>query len=204
MSEPPVVGAGDAAVQTALLDDKVIVLPGVGSFQLAARHGGRGVAMLVALADARAPDLVPYLAVGRIAQIGPLTAAWTKELRRLVVRFWPGPLIVIMGDTDESVRITMPAGRSLRALCRQCGPLVMVAAPDADGRPLSAPDRVQSAFTDTEVALVVDGDVHEGPGASVLDCRVTPPAIYEEGALPATFIVAALAMNTRRRWMSRS
>jgi tRNA A37 threonylcarbamoyladenosine synthetase subunit TsaC/SUA5/YrdC len=79
----------------------------------------------------------------------------------------------------------------------------MVAAPGLDGGPLVDAARVRADFTDTEVALVVDGGVQEGPGASVLDCRVTPPTVSQEGALPAVFIEAGLAMNARRRWISR-
>jgi tRNA A37 threonylcarbamoyladenosine synthetase subunit TsaC/SUA5/YrdC len=204
MTGPPLVRAGAAAVGRALTDGQVIVVPGVGGYQLAARHGAPGVAALLALAAAGPPDVVPSVAIGRIAQAGELTSAWSEVIRRVAIRFWPGPLVLIVGETDGSVRITMPPGRSLRVLCRQKGPLVLAAAHGADGRPLTDPELVQSAFNATEVALVVDGGTCEGPGPSVLDCRVSPPAVFEVGALPRTYIEAALLVGGRRRWMSRS
>jgi tRNA A37 threonylcarbamoyladenosine synthetase subunit TsaC/SUA5/YrdC len=148
--------------------------------------------------------VVPFVAIGRIAQAGDVTSDWSEVIRRVAIRFWPGPLVLIVGETDRSVRITMPPGRALRVLCRRKGPLVMAAAHGADGRPLTDPAQVRSAFDATEVALVVDGGKCEGPGPSVLDCRVTPPAVFEVGALPRTYIEAALLVGGRRRWMSRS
>ena len=40
MTGPPLVRAGTAALGDALDDGHVIVVPGVGGYQLAARHGG--------------------------------------------------------------------------------------------------------------------------------------------------------------------
>jgi tRNA A37 threonylcarbamoyladenosine synthetase subunit TsaC/SUA5/YrdC len=206
MTGPPLVRAGAAALGDALNDGHVIAVPGVGGYQLAARRGAPGVTILLALAAAAAGghDVVPFVAIGRIAQAGDVTADWSEVIRRVAIRFWPGPLVLIVGDTDGSVRITMPPGRSLRVLCRRKGPLVMVAAHGADGRPLTDPERVRSAFDATEVALVVDGGTCEGPGPSVLDCRVAPPVVFEVGALPRTYIEAALIVGGRRRWRSRS
>jgi L-threonylcarbamoyladenylate synthase len=204
MTGPLVDGAGSTQTHEALREGRLIVVPGVGGYQLATRHGGPGVSALVALADARAPDAVPYFAVGRMGQAARLTGDWSDAIRRLAVRFWPGPLIMIVGDGDESVRLTMPSIRAVRALCRSCGPLVMVAARGAEGQPLVDLDGVRSAFDAPEVALVVNGGTQSGPGPSVLDCRVTPPAVSEEGALPRHFIEAALIMSGRRRRMSRS
>jgi L-threonylcarbamoyladenylate synthase len=203
MTGPPLVRAGTAALGDALNDGRVIAVPGVGGYQLAARHGAPGVTALLALAAA-GDHAVPFVAIGRIAQAGDVTSDWSEVIRRVAIRFWPGPLVLIVGETDGSVRITMPTGRALRVLCRRNGPLVMVAAHGADGRPLTDPERVRSAFNATEVALVVDGGTREGPGPSVLDCRVTPPVVFEVGALPRTYIEAALIVGGRRRWRSRS
>ena len=204
MTGPPLVRAGAAALGDALNDGHVIAVPGVGGYQLAARHGAPGVTALLALAAAGGHDVVPFVAIGRIAQAGDVTSDWSEVIRRVAIRFWPGPLVLIVGGTDGSVRITIPPRRALRVLCRRKGPLVMAAAHGADGRPLTDPELVRSAFNATEVALVVDGGTCEGPGPSVLDCRVTPPVVFEVGALPRTYIEAALIVGGRRRWMSRS
>jgi tRNA A37 threonylcarbamoyladenosine synthetase subunit TsaC/SUA5/YrdC len=204
MTAAPRVRIGAAEVRRALTDGHVIAVPGVGGYQLAARRGSPGVSALIALADDRRPDVVPYFAIGRIAQAEELTEDWTPAIRRVAIRFWPGPLLVMVGASDASVRITMPAGRAIRRLCRTCGPLVMAAAYGADGQPLADPDAVRSAWDATDVALVVDGGTRQGPGPSVLDCRVSPPVVYEVGALPGPYIEAALIMGGRRRWLSRS
>jgi L-threonylcarbamoyladenylate synthase len=204
MTGPPLVRAGAAALGDALNDGHVVAVPGVGGYQLAARHGAPGVTALLALAAVGGDDAVPFVAIGRIAQAGDVTSDWSEVIRRVAIRFWPGPLVLIVGEADGSVRITMPPGRALRVLCRRKGPLVMAAAHGVDGRPLTDPERVRSTFDATEVAFVVDGGLREGPGPSVLDCRVTPPVVFEVGALPQTYIEAALIVGGRRRWMSRS
>ena len=198
------VGVKDPRVLGALEAGQVIALPGVGGYQLAARHGGAGVTALVTLADDRDRLVVPYFAVGRMSQAESLSTDWSPKIRRLAVRFWPGPLIVIVGDGDASVRITMPKSRSVRSLCGRDGPLVMVAAHDTSGATLEDPDAVASTFAPSEVALIVDGGEVRGPGPSILDARETPPSVFEEGVLPAAYIEAALIMASRRKWLSRS
>ena len=125
MTGPPLVRAGAAALGDALNDGHVIAVPGVGGYQLAARHGAPGVTALLALAAAGGDDAVPFVAIGRIAQAGDVTSDWSEVIRRVAIRFWPGPLVLIVGEADGSVRITMPTGRALRVLCRRKGPLVM-------------------------------------------------------------------------------
>jgi tRNA A37 threonylcarbamoyladenosine synthetase subunit TsaC/SUA5/YrdC len=202
VTSPVVVGARAAQVRSALHEERVIALPGVGGYQLVARHGGPGVPSLVALA-AGASGGVPYFAVGRMAQAGQLTEFWSDEVRRVAIRFWPGPVLIIVGD-NAPVRLTMPALRPVRHLCRSIGPLVMAAACDSSGQPLRDAEGLRARFSGTEVALVVDGGTLEGLGPSLLDCRVSPPAIRQEGALPSTYIEAALMVGGRRKRRSRS
>jgi tRNA A37 threonylcarbamoyladenosine synthetase subunit TsaC/SUA5/YrdC len=201
MSSPVVVGIRDSALHEALDEGRVVALPGVGGYQLAALHEGSGVASLVALVDA---DVVPYFAVGRMDQAEALTEDWTGDTRRLAIRFWPGPLVMVVGDATAPVRITMPTRRSIRKLCHHSGPMVMASASGPDGLAVSDVQQMQAHFGSTEVAYIVDGGTLAGPGPSVLDCRTTPPSVLYEGALSETFIEGAMLMNARRNRWSRS
>jgi tRNA A37 threonylcarbamoyladenosine synthetase subunit TsaC/SUA5/YrdC len=62
---------------------------------------------------------------------------------------------------------------------------------------------VARQFDVTDVALVVDGGRREGELPTLVDATVSPIRVLREGALPANFIDATMAMGTKKRWFSR-
>jgi tRNA A37 threonylcarbamoyladenosine synthetase subunit TsaC/SUA5/YrdC len=206
--EPPVVAGGAAEVVGALDDGAIIAVPGVGGYCLAVRTGSHERELR--LADLAADPEGPHYAVGHRDDVRTLTSAWDDELRRLLERCWPGPVEVFMPRTDASrpydveadsgawaLTVGMPDGRALRKLCREHGPWRTVPLR------LSAAHDVAHAFTAADVACVVDGGRCEGEGPTVVDATVTPVRVLREGALPANFIDATMAMGARRRLFSR-
>ncbi|HEY1651486.1 MAG TPA: Sua5/YciO/YrdC/YwlC family protein [Acidimicrobiales bacterium] len=104
-------------------------------------------------------------------------------------------------DTDTggwAVTVGMPDGRALRRLCKQHGPWRTI--------PLNFNEatEVARAFGAADVALVVDGGRRDGELPTLVDATVTPVRVLREGALPANFIDATMAMGGRKRWFSRS
>ena len=192
----------------ALADGQVIAVAGDGGYLLAARQGLDGAA---ALQRALGPDSGPFhVVVGRRDQALALASVWTTETGILTTRMWPGPLTVMVparpgtGDGDPVVRITMPATRALRALCRDREPLLACALSRPDGAPILDPAEVSARFTSTDVALIVDGGICRGPGPTVVDCTASPPTVRHVGALPEHYVDAALMMGHRRRkWFGR-
>ncbi len=201
-------------VAEALAAGRAIAVPGDGGYQLAVRHNLRDAMALLQERCAPAAEAGPQIAVGRRSQATELTSHWSKETAQLTDRMWPGPLTVIVpGRADERlpsqpregvVHLTMPAWRPLRVLCRQGGPLVVMALRGADGEPLVTAEEVQAHLTDGDVALVVDGGLRRGPGSTVVDCTLSPPRVQRVGALPESYVEAALLMGARRRgWFRR-
>ena len=66
-------------------------------------------------------------------------------------------------------------------------------------------DEVQVQLVDAdEVAFVVDGGPRRGPTSTVVDCTVSPPRVQRVGALPESYVEAALLMGARKRtWFTR-
>jgi len=212
VSGPRVIGARrvDDAL-AALAEGQVIAVPGHGSYLLAARHGNDGSdARLRALAQdpgARGPL---HVVVGRRDQAVALASAWTEETAHLTDRMWPGPLTVMVparpgsGDGGPVVCISMPATRAVRLLCRDGEPLTVRALRRPDGAPIVDPAEVGVRFTSADVALIIDGGICRGPGPTVVDCAVSPPLVRHVGALPESYVDAALMMGSRRRkWFAR-
>ena len=212
MTGPRLVGPrrSDEAL-AALADGQVIAVAGDGGYVLAARPGHDSSG---ALRRARGPDPAaagPFdTVVGRRAQAIALASVWSRETGILTNRMWPGPLTVMVparpgaGDGDAVMRITMPATRGLRALCRDGEPLLVCALRRPDGAPIVDPAEVGARFASSDLALIVDGGICRGPGPTVVDCTVSPPVVRHVGALPAHYVDAALMMGNRRpKWFGR-
>jgi L-threonylcarbamoyladenylate synthase len=195
----------------ALAGGQAIAVAGDGGYLLAARPDHAGA--LTRLCGRGPNPAVPaplHMVVGRREQAVALASVWTKEAGLLTDRMWPGPLTVIVPappgarEADGVVSITMPATRALRALCRDGEPLAVCALRRADGGPLVSPIEVEERFTSSDIALTVDGGVCRGPGPTVVDCTVSPPVVRHVGALPESYVDAALMMASRRRkWFAR-
>jgi tRNA A37 threonylcarbamoyladenosine synthetase subunit TsaC/SUA5/YrdC len=221
-AHPPVVGAGAAAVEEALVRGAIVAVPQVGGYSLAVRAGSPDEE--VRLAELAADPDGPHYAVGQIDDVRDLTSGWTDELGTLLQRCWPGPVEVFLpwAGTDNGAEdaaaagahtatedrtpeygawaavVGMPDGRALRRLCRQHGPWRTV--------PLrfTEPAEVAQAFSAADVAVVVDGGRREGPPPTVVDATLTPIRVLREGALPTSFIEGTMLMSTRRKLFSRT
>jgi tRNA A37 threonylcarbamoyladenosine synthetase subunit TsaC/SUA5/YrdC len=188
----------------ALAAGAVIAVPGDGGYLVAAGHGFSDPAVrLRSLGLHTAESDHVAVAVGRRDQAVALASVWTRETAILTDRMWPGPLTVMVpalaGDRGPVVRITMPATRALRALCRESEPLTVGALRRPDGTPIIDPAEVEVRLVASDVALIVDGGVCRGSGPTVVDCTSTPPVVRHVGALPESYVDAALMMGNRRR-----
>jgi tRNA A37 threonylcarbamoyladenosine synthetase subunit TsaC/SUA5/YrdC len=213
---PPLFGAGAAEVETALREGTVVALPAVGGYCLAVQAGLPGAEERLATLAAD-PD-GPHYAVGHVDEVRALTSGWSDEVERLLERCWPGPVDVFLpraaGAADEeadeadaaageseqggwAVTVGMPDGRALRRLCKEHGPWRTI--------PLNFNEaaEVARAFDVNDVALVVDGGRREGATPTLVDATVSPVRVLREGALPANFVDAAMAMSVRKRWFGR-
>jgi tRNA A37 threonylcarbamoyladenosine synthetase subunit TsaC/SUA5/YrdC len=76
----------------------------------------------------------------------------------------------------------------------------------ADGSPIVTAEEVQAQLTTTDggVPFVLDGGFRRGPSTTVVDCTLSPPTVQRVGALPESYVEAALLMGARKRkWFTR-
>jgi L-threonylcarbamoyladenylate synthase len=206
MSVPRVVGPQQRdELVAAVAAGRVIAVPRDGGYHLAVSCTEQvALVRLSALSKGVDLDAPRQVVVGSRAQASALTTGWSDEARLLTDRMWPGPLAVIVPGDEGPVCITMPTVRPVRLLCRDAGPLAVTALRRSDGRPVVTADDVQARCTDHEVALILNGGTRGGPGPTVVDCTVSPPAVRHVGALPESFVDATLLMGRRRRgWFGR-
>jgi L-threonylcarbamoyladenylate synthase len=147
------------------------------------------------------PEETPHFLVGHGSQAAALGADWGAEARRLTDRCWPGPLTLVLAASGDagSIRVSMGTTRPLRRIIRQCGPLRVAELRQPGEPPLATAAEVVAQCDGDAIDLVVDGGTRSAPGPTVVECRLSPPRVLFEGALPAAYVDAALLMGTWRR-----
>lgn len=203
---PPVLAAGDPGTKTAVVEaldaGLVVAIPTDTVYGLAARLDRPAGLGAIFRAKGRPSGLALPVLVGRWRQARDVAASWPRSASMLAARFWPGALTVVvpvdgmvgahLGGAGTSVGLRHPDHPVVRMLCRAAGPLATTSANRHGEPPCTTASEVQAAFSDTDVALVVDGGPCDGRPSTVVDCTVRPPACLREGAIPWPWIEASL------------
>ena len=141
--------------------------------------------------------LIPIL-VADLAQVG---GEWVVDERaqRLVERFWPGPLTLVLSSTDGSrtQAFRAPDHPVALALIQAAGPLLATSANVSDEPDTGSADDVSIAFAtqQDELAAVVDGgSVPGGRSSTVLDLSVAPARILREGPIRREDLAEAIEL----------
>jgi L-threonylcarbamoyladenylate synthase len=138
-----------------------------------------------------------------VAAIGALTEAIPAALDGLAVRFWPGPLTMVMRRSmavppevtagRETVAVRIPAHPIARALLDAAG--IPVAAPSANLFSRPSPTRAEHVLQDLDgrIDLVIDGGATAvGVESTVIDLTGSIPTILRPGAITLEMIRTVL------------
>ncbi len=180
MPEVIAADAADAAARAAdaLLAGEAVVLPTDTVYGLAVATSRAGATAAVFAIKGR-PDTVPLaVLVDSLDQALELCEPPAPAVARLVERWWPGPLTVVLrrrpgssvelGGDGATVGVRCPDHDLVRALARRVGPLATTSA-NRHGEPTPATAEEVAAQLGARVALVVDGGRIEGLASTVVD-----------------------------------
>lgn len=196
--DPPPAAAAKQAVD-ALAGGDIIGLPTDTVYGLAADpfHTGASDRLFRIKARPRAVGL-PVL-VADEDQALRLCTAVPKVALRLMERYWPGPLTLVLprrpdldadlGEDDETIGIRCPAHPVPLAICRRLGPIATTSANRHGEAPLTTAEEVATTLGG-EVALVLDAGSCDRPPSTVVDCTGEAPKLLREGPVPAEEVVA--------------
>ncbi|HEY3315903.1 MAG TPA: L-threonylcarbamoyladenylate synthase [Bacillota bacterium] len=155
------------------------------------------------VAKGRPQDNPLILHVAEPAAVRPLLAEVPRQAERLMARFWPGPLTLVLPRSPlvpdvvtgglETVAVRLPDHPVARALISAAG--VPIAAPSANlsGRP--SPTAVEHVQTDLggRVEMIIDGGPTDvGVESTVLDVTAEPPFILRPGGVTKEQLLAFL------------
>jgi L-threonylcarbamoyladenylate synthase len=132
-----------------------------------------------------------------------LSTAVPDVALRLMERYWPGPLTLVLparegmgadlGDDEATVGVRSPDHPVPQALCAAAGPLATTSANRHGDPPLMTAIEVADAFGDA-VPVVLDGGVCTGSPSTVVDCTGTLPKLLREGRIPWSELQAEMAL----------
>lgn len=146
------------------------------------------------LAKGRPQDNPLIVHISNIEQIYPLVKAIPDVAKKLMEKFWPGPMTIILEKTDtipdvtsaglDSVGIRMPSNKIASELISAAN--VPIAAPSANisGRP--SPTDVERCVEDLDgkVDYIIGGSIcRVGVESTVIDCTVCPPCVLRPGGI---------------------
>ena len=191
------------AAAEALAKGRAVVFPTTGLYGLGANAlDPRAVERIFDIKNR--PAAMPILVlVSSRREASALVRGILPAAKRLMERFWPGPLTIVMEASSLAppllcagtgkIGVRMDAHPVAMALVRANGGPVTGTSANLSGQP--APARVEEL--DQEVArrcaVVLDaGELSGGPGSTIVDVTVDPPAILRQGAVPQNQVLKAL------------
>ena len=158
-------------------------------------------------ADAASPDAIerlnrvkgrppekPYsLHVHSIEQVAQQVGTIPPSALRLMERFWPGPLTIILpGASGKTVGFRLPDHPVALAFLKACGTLVVAPSANRSGSPPPTDaQEVRAALGDTFDCLLDAGPTKLGRESTVVECLDGRVEIRREGAIPRQEILSA-------------
>jgi L-threonylcarbamoyladenylate synthase len=144
------------------------------------------------VAKERPPEKAIPVLVADASDLPRITTSTPDCARRLIARFWPGALTLVLPkrpdvpeivSSDDTVAVRIPDLDLTRAFLRLTGPLAATSA-NRSGQPspVAAADVV--AQLGGRIAAVLDGGPCPGGiPSTVVDCVAWPPRVLRQGAL---------------------
>jgi L-threonylcarbamoyladenylate synthase len=151
--------------------------------------------------DFKNPILV---VIGDRGQLDAFAADIPAEARKLMDRFWPGPLTIVFRATPSvSPKLTAGTGKIgirltshpiAREISKGLGEPVTATSANLSGAPeCSSAAEVLSQLQGRIDGVVDGGHTPGGKGSTIVDVTIYPPKVLREGMIPSSLIQDTLA-----------
>ena len=197
--DPPPPTALEAAAR-ALSSGRIVAVPTDTVYGLAAGPFATGAADRLFALKRRPREVDLPVLVADEEQALSLASAVPPVARRLMARFWPGALTVVLprdpdlvadlGSDEATVGVRCPGHAVPLALCRAVGPLATTSANIHGQPPLTTAIDVAASFGEA-VAVVLDAGTCAGSPSTVVDCTGPEPKLLRDGRIPWDDVVEA-------------
>jgi L-threonylcarbamoyladenylate synthase len=198
--DPPPEAAISAAVD-ALVTGEIVGLPTDTVYGLAADPFQPAAVDRIFAAKGRPRAVELPLLVAGADQLDRLAERVPDAALRVMARFWPGGLTVILprrpdltvelGENRATIGVRCPAHPVPLAVCARLGPIATTSANRHGEPPFGTAGEVAAAFAGA-VRVVLDAGAGAGEPSTVVDFSGPAPRLLRAGALPWDLILAAV------------
>lgn len=194
----------DEAV-AALMKGEVVVVPTDTVYGVAARLADPAAVVRLFDVKRRPHHVALPVLVSSLTQVAQLGVDWPEDARRLVDRFWPGALtIVVDAPAELATRVGAPASIGFRSprhdqlttIIAQCGPLAVTSANEHGQAPCVSAEDVVSTHWAAPVAGVLDAGLCDGEVSSVVQVVPGGWRMRRQGAVTRGELEAVLGPET--------
>lgn len=153
-------------------------------------------------AKGRGREMPPPVLVPSPRTIDGLATDVPGYARRLVERFWPGALTIIvraqaslmwdLGETNGTVAVRMPDQPLTLALLSETGPMAVTSANRTGEPPARTVTEAASQLGPSVTVYLDAGPSGEGEPSTIVDCTGDAPVTLRHGAIPESDILAVV------------
>ena len=129
----------------------------------------------------------------QIERVATLLPQFERQVRRLIARFWPGGLTLVLPKTatvpdaishGPTVAARVPALPLARDLIQGMGGVLAVTSANLSGQPSPITAQEVEAQLGGRIELILDGGPCKGGvPSSLLDCTISPPLLLRRGII---------------------
>jgi L-threonylcarbamoyladenylate synthase len=148
------------------------------------------------VAKERPPEKAIPILIARIEELARITEKTGMEVQRLIERFWPGALTLILPKSGfvppevsptPDVAVRLPDLALTREIISAVGvPLAVTSANRSGGPSPRTAGEVMEQLSGRIAAVLDGGPTPGGVPSTILDCTIIPPRIVREGAISAS------------------
>jgi L-threonylcarbamoyladenylate synthase len=142
-------------------------------------------------AKQRPPEKAIAVLIADPYMVDQVAENYSDVARRLMERFWPGPMTLIVPKRSDvpsilsngsTIGVRVPELEAVRKLLKRTGPLAVTSANRSGA---SSPRTAREVLEQLEgrIHLVLDGGETPGLPSTVLDCAQLPPTIVRAGPI---------------------
>lgn len=182
-----------AATAEAVQRGEVVVIPTDTVYGVGADAFDPEAVVDLLAAKGRGKSVPPPVLVPTKRTLDGLATGVPKYVRRLVEKYWPGPLTIVLraqsslmwdlGDTNGTVALRMPNSDLALAVLSATGPMAVTSA-NRHGRPPSTTAQEAHRELGDAVSVYLDGGPSElGLASTIIDCTGAEMVVLREGSL---------------------
>jgi tRNA threonylcarbamoyl adenosine modification protein (Sua5/YciO/YrdC/YwlC family) len=186
----------EAALATASLAvqrGELVVLPTDTVYGIGADAFDADAVKSLLAAKGRGREMPPPVLISSATTLDALATGVPEYARRLVDRFWPGPLTIVcfqqpslqwdLGDTRGTVAVRMPDHRLALDLLERTGPMAVSSA-NLTGHPAATDADQAEEMLGGQVAVIIDeGPSPGGLASTIVDVRGRSGKLLRTGAI---------------------